>query len=107
MPDLSDKELETLLHTLTPPAPPSGLSARIVAALPEQPLHWTKRLAQFFGTETLLLPTGGALASLFVGILAGYLIVPQPVTIDETTDIYVAEVFGSDPWDAFDTDILQ
>ena len=107
MPELSDKDLDTLLTTLDRPEPPAGLSARIMSVLPGQPAHWTKRLAAFFGAETLLLPAGGALASLMIGVMAGYWALPMPDLTVEAADLYAVDAFGSDPWDTLETEVLQ
>ncbi len=70
MPDLNDKELDTLLSALSPPEPPNHMSQRIMSALtaPQAAQNKGGIFASLFGARGIALPAGGALASLLFGL---------------------------------------
>ena len=103
MSDLDDKILDTLLATLEPPVPPSALTARILAALPDRTQPWHIRLAHLFGSDTLAMPAGSAFAALAFGLMLGYWAMPQQAVETETAELILADAFGTYGW----TDIMS
>ena len=109
MPDLNDNELDALFSTVSQPEPSADLSQRIMAAISAAPAEKGVRgfLAALFGTNSIALPAGGALASLLFGLAIGLVALPE-TTQDtlSTEDQYLAAVAG-DNWDTSFEDILQ
>jgi len=99
-PDMTDKDLDQLLSTLAEPDLPDGLAARIIDHLPARSSGWRTRLANLLGTDRLMLPAGGGLASLAIGLLAGYGLAPASVAsvTGDDVEIALAAAFDGDPW---------
>lgn len=111
-PDLTDQSLDQLLASLPEPEQPNGLNARIMANLPPQrptrSPRWREQIAALLGTDRLILPAGGALASMAIGLVAGYLLAPLALqtgatgangqTDFEETEYFLAAALDSDLW---------
>ena len=99
-PDLTDQELDAVLSELETPEHPAGLTARIMAALPERKPGWRRRLLDLFGLDRLAIPAAGAFASLAVGVLAGYALTPITAAdlAEEEAETALALAFGTDTW---------
>lgn len=108
-PDLTDTDLDQLLARVTPLEAPAGLTAQIMANLPERKTGWRAHLAGLLGTDSFALPAGGAFASLMIGLFSGYLIAPVTATdtnLDEA-EIALAAAFDTDIWRNIEEEIGQ
>lgn len=99
-PDMTDQDLDHLLAELTKPDVPDGLTARIMAELPARKTGWRAIVFDLFGLDQLAIPAAGAIASLAVGLFAGYALVPADFTREggDEAEIALALAFGTDTW---------
>lgn len=71
--DKLDLELDALLARVSPAEPPVGLADRILTAAPRAPRRgFGERLSALLFPHGRRWPAAGALASLGVGVMAGY-----------------------------------
>ena len=99
-PEMTDQDLDHLLGELTQPDVPDGLSARIMAQLPARKTGWRAIVFDLFGLDQVAIPAAGALASLALGVFAGYALVPTDIMGEggDEADIALALAFGTDTW---------
>lgn len=97
--------LDNLLNSLPPVAPPPDLVARLMPSPTEPQRSAWAQLKQILFPNAKAWPASMALASLCVGIVAGYAIVPQLAQPDISEALLTA-AFDTDPlFAALDEDL--